>query len=140
MIHPKKFGFLFAFALVTVIAFSGNASAGVNMEIVHTLSMAHPPLNVVTTPDGKHICVLTSAGDVAVYDRNGILQNRIHVGDGAEKIKMDPDGTRLFVTSPEKKKVWFVDLDFFVTIETSGAPSKGAADAPIVLAVFSDFQ
>ncbi len=140
MIHRKESVSILVFVVLMVITVSWNASAGVNLEVVHTLNLEHSPLKLATSPDGKHLFVLTNAGDIVVYDRDGVLQNRIHIGDGLDQIRVDPAGNRLFVSSAEKKKVQIIDLDFYVDIRTSGAPFKGAPDAPIVLAVFSDFQ
>jgi DNA-binding beta-propeller fold protein YncE len=114
--------------------------AGVNMELDHKLTLENPPLDVVSTPDGKYIFVLTDKGDISVFDQKGVLQNKIHVGGEMDQIRMDPQGTRLFVTSPKEKTVKVISLDFFVEINTAGAPYQGLENAPVVLAVFSDFQ
>jgi DNA-binding beta-propeller fold protein YncE len=97
-------------------------------------------LDVVASPDGKFIFVLTNTGDISVFDRNGVLQNKIHVGEKVDQIKMDPQGNRLFVTSRSNKAIQVITLDFFVEIDTADSPTKGPRNAPVVLAVFSDFQ
>ncbi len=114
--------------------------AGVKMDLQHKLTMDNPPLDVVASPDGKFIFVLTDTGDIFVFDRKGVLQNKIHVGDEVDQIKMDPQGNRLFVTSRSKKAIQIIGLDFFVEIDTADSPTKGPRNAPVVLAVFSDFQ
>jgi DNA-binding beta-propeller fold protein YncE len=126
-------GFMFIAAVSTPFA-------GVNMDIQHKLTLDNPPLDVVASPDGKFIFVLTDTGDISVFDRKGILQNKIHVGDEVDQIKMGPQGNRLFVTSRSKKAIQIIDLDFFVEIDTADSPTKGPRNAPVVLAVFSDFQ
>ncbi len=114
--------------------------AGMKMDLQHKLALDNPPLDMVTTPDGKFIFVLTDTGDISVFDQKGILQNKIHVGDEVDQIKMDPQGNRLFVTSRSKKAIQIIGLDFFVEINTADSPTKGPRNAPVVLAVFSDFQ
>jgi DNA-binding beta-propeller fold protein YncE len=126
-------GFIFSAGVST-------SFAGVNMDLQHKLTVDNPPLDVVATPDGKFIFVLTDTGDISVFDRNGVLQNKIHVGDGVDQIKMDPKGNRLFITSRSKKAVQVFALDFFVEIDTADSPTRGPRNAPVVLAVFSDFQ
>ena len=131
---------LLIFAGLMLMAAVSATFAGVNMDFQHTLTVNNPPLDVVASPDGKHIFVLTSAGDIFAYDQDGVLQNKIHVRDEVDQIRMDPQGNRLFVTSRLKKTVQVISIDFFVEINTAGAPAKGPRNAPMVLAVFSDFQ
>ncbi len=133
--HLKSFMFCVMLFSTATLSF-----AGVNMDIEHKLTLDNPPLDVVSTPDGKYIFVLTDKGDIAVFDQKGVLQNKIHVGGDMDQIRMDPQGTRLFVTNPKEKSVKIISLDFFVEINTAGAPYQGPENAPVVLVVFSDFQ
>ena len=127
---------------ITIMFFAtvSTSFAGVNMDLQHKLTMSNPPLDVVTTPDGKYVFVLTDKGNISVFDQKGVLQDNFHVGDQVDQIKMDPQGNRLFITSRSEKTVRIIALDFFVEINTADAPFKGPGNAPVVLAVFSDFQ
>ena len=138
----KQNHFKFLFLSITVVFFATATTpfAGVNMDLQHKLTMDNPPLDVVATPDGKYIFVLTDKGNISVFDQNGVLQNKIQVGGQVDQIKMDPQGRRLFVTSRSEKTLRILALDFFVEINTVDAPFKGPRNAPVVLAVFSDFQ
>ncbi len=42
--------------------------------------------------------------------------------------------------SAQDKKIQIVALDFIQQINVSGSPYKGVDDAPVVIAVFSDFE
>jgi len=55
-------------------------------------------------------------------------------------MKIGPRGKRLFLTSTKDRTVQVVTIDFIVDINVSGSPYKGRQDAPVVIAVFSDFQ
>ena len=131
---------LFFLAVGLFLAAATISFAGVNMDVAHKLTLENPPLDVVSTPDGKFMFVLSEKGIISAFDQNGVLQNEIHVGKEVERIKMDPQGTRLFITSRSGKSVQVIALDFFVEINTADTPSKGPQNAPVVLVVFSDFQ
>ncbi|MBW2709670.1 MAG: hypothetical protein JRD04_10435 [Deltaproteobacteria bacterium] len=131
---------LFLFIGIMFFAMVSTPFAGVKMDLQHKLTLDNPPLDVVATPNGKYIFVLTNKGNISVFDQNGVLQNKIHVGDQVDQIKMDPQGRRLFITSRSEKTIRVIALDFFVEINTAGSPFKGPRNAPVVFAVFSDFQ
>jgi DNA-binding beta-propeller fold protein YncE len=131
---------LFLFTTILFFTTVTTPFAGVDMDLQHKLTMDNPPLDVVATPDGKYIFVLTNKGNISVFDQNGVLQNKFHVGDQIDQIKMDPQGNRLFITSRSGKTIQIISLDFFVEINTADAPFKGPRNAPVVVAVFSDFQ
>ncbi|MCD6294831.1 MAG: hypothetical protein J7M20_07905 [Deltaproteobacteria bacterium] len=137
---PSHLKSSFLFIMIMFFSTVSTPFAGVKMDFQHKLTVDNPPLDVVTTPDGKYIFVLTNKGNLSVFDQNGALQNKIHVGDQVDQIKMDPQGNRLFITSRSGKTIQIIALDFFVEINTADAPFKGPRDAPVVFAVFSDFQ
>ena len=137
---PNHLKLLLLFTIALFFTTATTPFAGVNMDLQHKLTLEDPPLDVVATPDGKYMFVLTSKGNISVFNQDGVLQNKIHVGDGVDQIRMDPKGNRLFVSSRTEKSVRIISLDFFVEIKTADAPYKGPDNAPVVLAVFSDFQ
>ncbi|MEJ2587497.1 MAG: hypothetical protein P8165_07920 [Deltaproteobacteria bacterium] len=126
--------------IVIFFAVAATADAGVNMDLQKQLTLEDAPIDVVATPDGKYLFVLTDRGNVAVFDEKGIFQNKIHLGNEVDQLEMGPKGGRLYVTSRSGKTIRIISLDFFEEINTKGAPYKGPANAPVTIAVFSDFQ
>ena len=57
-----------------------------------------------------------------------------------EEIKLGPKGETLILNSGKNQTVQIVTVDFFQQINTADAPFKGPANAPVVIAVFDDFQ
>ena len=115
--------------------------AGVNMDVAHKLTLENPPLDVVSTPDGKFMFVLSEKGIISAFDQNGVLQNEIHVGkdSGAHQ-----NGSTRYPTPslPAVRENPFRSshLIFLLKSIRRIAPSKGPQNAPVVLVVFSDFQ
>ena len=54
--------------------------------------------------------------------------------------KLGPGGETLILRSGKNKTVELVTLDFIQKINITGSPFKGPQDAPVVIAVFDDFQ
>jgi len=51
-----------------------------------------------------------------------------------------PNGDMIFLTNRDKKSVQIITLDYLAAIDLAGSPTKGPASAPVVVAIFSDFQ
>jgi len=114
--------------------------AAVETSLQNTLQIEAVPIDVAVSPDGKSTFVLTDEGNVAVYDDLGKLNATINVGSHIDQIEIGPSGERLFATSRQNKTVEIILLDFISTIETKNAVFKGPENAPVTIAVFSEFQ
>jgi len=134
----KYAGFLFT--LIIILGAASGSFAGVEWQVQQTFKMDQPPLDVAVSPDGRHVFVLTRGGTIFVYAQDGKLEDRIQVGNHADQIKIGPRGERLFITNRKDKTVQVIKLDFIIDIKISGSPYKGPRDAPVLIAVFSEFQ
>jgi len=104
------------------------------------LDLKTAPVDVAVSPDWQKLFILTEGGDIQIYSGNGILIDTITVGTHVDKITSGPQGSVLILKSAQDKKVQIVSLDFIQNINVSGSPYKGVDDAPVVVAVFSDFE
>ena len=84
---------------------------------------------------------MLSPGEIAVYSltRNQTI-NTIPIEPDYDRISVSPKGNSLIVTSSTGKSLKIIDLEFIFQIDKSGLPLKGPADAPVTIAVFSDYQ
>ena len=114
--------------------------AAVETSLIKTLKTEAVPIDVKISPDGQLTFVLTDDGNVVVYDNRGNPKDIIKVGSHINRIEIGPSGERLFATSRNKKTVEIILLDFISTINTEGSAFKGPEDAPVTIAVFSEFQ
>jgi len=122
--------------LTTVI----RVHAAVETSLQNTLQIEAVPIDVAVSPDGRSTFVLTDEGNVAVYNDLGKLNETIKVGSHIDQIEIGPGGERLFATSRQNKTVEIILLDFISNIETKNAVFKGPENAPVTIAVFSEFQ
>ena len=127
-------------AVAVLLIKSNFASAEVEWAIKQTLDMKTTPVDVAVSPDWQKLFVLTEDGNIQIYSGNGVLIDTITVGTHVDKITVGPQGSVLILKSSQDKKVQIVTLDFIQNINVSGSPFKGPNDAPVVIAVFSDFE
>ncbi len=116
------------------------AFATVDWEILNTLRLDAPPLDMAVSPDGKTVYVLTHKGNILVYTVDGRLTDKIDVNKQIDQIKVGPRGERLFAASRQNKTVEVIALEFIKELSIKGSPYKGHKDAPVVIAEFSDFE
>ncbi len=97
-------------------------------------------LDMVHTLDGKNIFFLTQDSKVKVYTTSGELLGSIPVPVETTHIDISPIGDKLYLFNRSKKEFNTISLTFQHSVDTTGAPAKGAVDAPISIVVFTDFQ
>ena len=132
--------FSLASMLFTLLTMASWVLAAVEITPQKTLKTEGVPVDVAVSQDGNLTFVLTDSGSVLIYDQKGMLTDTIEIGPHIDQIDIGPRGERLFVTSRKNKTVEIMTLDFIHEINTLGSPTKGPPEAPMVIAVFSDFQ
>ena len=125
--------------LLLVFTWFAYSPAAVEWDVTRTLKVEKKPRDVAISRDGRQVFVLTDEGEVLIYS-DGEFKDRITVGDSVDGIKAGPREDILLLTSRKDSTVQFITLDFIQDINVSGSPFKGQTDAPVVLAVFNDFQ
>jgi len=114
--------------------------AEVDSTLLSTLDLSKKPLDIVTDLRGTSIYVLTE-GEILIFSTaNHAVVGRIPVEQGVNQMAVSPRGDQLFLTNEKTKKLSVVSIDFIQHIDVKGSPFKGPANAPVVVAVFSDYQ
>lgn len=131
---------ILAFVGTLTLFYSAAPAAEIEWEVLNRLDAGSRPLDVTVSADGRSVFVLAEDGRVHLFDADGNVVGQIAVGAQAERIAVDPEGERLYVTNRETRQVEIVQIDILREINLSGAPFKGREQAPVVIAVFSDFQ
>ena len=131
---------LFSIAMILGAAVNGFAAGPVEWSILKTLQLEQTPIDVAVAPDGRRMFVLTEPGEIVIYSSTTQVEGKIDVGSHVDSINLGPGGNTLILSSSANKTVEIINFDFIQEINVSGAPWKGPADAPVVIAVFDDFQ
>ena len=134
-----------SFVLLTVQpCLSAMEASGMNNKlewgVIREFQLASPPLDIAHSLDGRYVFVLTTESEVLAYDAAGNLQGTIPVDKGVTSIDIDPRAQYLHMSNRDNKKFYTLSIDFIVNIKTDNAPTKGNKDAPVTIAIFSDFQ
>ena len=140
----KRFFYLISLSLIVLFAVSVGLAGPVSAELEWTFRQQVPltsaPLDNAVSADGELLYIL-SAGQILVYALNeNKIVNTIPIENEYDSIAVSPKGNSLIVTSSAGKSLKVIDLEFIYNIDVSGLPLKGPADAPVTIAVFSDYQ
>mgnify|MGYP000005861706 CR=1 FL=1 len=140
-------GLLYGMALVLLAAKPGisamessGTSDRLEWKVVRNLQLPNPPVDVAYSLDGKYIFVLTKKSEVLVYDTPGTLQGTIPVDKGVKSIAIGPRGQFLHLSNAKKKQLSTLAIGYLANINADNSPIKGKKDAPVTVAVYSDFQ
>jgi hypothetical protein len=114
--------------------------AEVEYNVLKTYKLEDQPVDMAFSTNRNEIYVLSLKGELLIYDTNGHLTEKINVGNGYDKLKLVQGSDILFLSSRKDKTIQIIQLDFVQKIHTSGSPFKGSENAPVIIAVFSEFQ
>ncbi|MFZ1982974.1 MAG: thioredoxin domain-containing protein [Desulfatitalea sp.] len=130
----------FLFVLLCLALCIPQAHAEVESEVAATLKLQHPPIDMEVSLSGKRIYVLDDHGQVLICNPSGSILDTIQVGSDIAQIKIGPGDDVLFLSNPKENTIQVLNLTFIHTMTLSDSPSKGPANAPVAIVVFSDFQ
>ena len=140
---------VFATALVAAVLLTSSvtgitATQSGNPEILFDKSrqwqLPYVPTDMVQSVDGQYIYILTDNHKLLIYEPNGNLKASVDVDPGVVAIDTDARGENVLLIDKDSKTFSVFSVSFVAEINTAGAPFKGKADAPVTVAVFSDFE
>jgi protein-disulfide isomerase len=127
-------------SLLMGLGVSPPSHAEVEITIPRTLKLAETPVATAISAGGKYVFVLTDKATILVYTPDGKLNDTIPVDKSVDSITAGPGDEILLLVSSKEKTVQVALLDFVQEINVSGSPFKGTDDAPVTIALFTDFQ
>ncbi|CAB1059260.1 hypothetical protein D1BOALGB6SA_4018 [Olavius sp. associated proteobacterium Delta 1] len=126
--------------IITSFCLTMPVLAKTDWQVRQKIQLEQAPTDMLVSANSKWIYILTSDGQILIYAARGQLKDSINVGPDVNQIKAGPRDDILFLLSREKKTVRVITIEFTEEIATRGSPAKGPSDAPVTVAVFSDFQ
>ncbi|MCK4822358.1 hypothetical protein KA005_41730 [bacterium] len=114
--------------------------AEVEYNVLKTYKLEDQPVDMAFSANRNEIYVLNPKGELLIYAANGRLTEKINVGKVYDRLQLIQGSDVLFLSSRKDKTIQVIQLEFVQKIDTSGSPYKGSENAPVVIAVFSEFQ
>jgi hypothetical protein len=114
--------------------------AQVDWKVYQTIELENAPRDMLVAPGSQRVYILNDQGEIAIYTFNGQLKGKIMVGPDALQIKAGPVDDILFVLREGRNAIESIRITLTEELDIQGSPFKGAADAPVTLVIFSDFQ
>jgi len=114
--------------------------AEVEYNVLKTFKLEDQPVDMVFSATRNEIYVLNQKGELLIYAINGHLTEKINIGKVYDRLQLVEGSNILFLSSRKDKSIQIIQLDFVQKINTLGSPFKGIENAPVVIAVFSEFQ
>ena len=116
------------------------AIAEIDWHMAKQLKVDGKPLDMAMSLDEKSLFVLVR-GKVLVYSLlDQSIRGTIPVHEAIDKLRVSPRGDFLILGSSEDRRVDFIQFKIIQEIDVSGLPYKGPKEAPVTIAVFSDYQ
>ena len=127
-------------SLTALTLLSAPAFAAFDLRGSQKIDLGSKPLDTAVSADGKWTFALTEGGVVHVLTFGGQKVQVIKTGGTYSRIEFSAAGTRLILSGGDNDDILVLALDMVHALDTTGSPSKGPVDAPVVIAYFSDYQ
>lgn len=113
---------------------------GVETDIQGTWKLDAKPLDLVHTLDNQKVYILGNDNKVHVFSAQGAKLGAIPVQKGVTAIDIAPRGEMLYLINEQENSFTSMAVSFVTPIDITGSPFLGNGNAPVALAIFSDFQ
>lgn len=116
------------------------ATSPVETSVAASWKLEAKPLAMVHSLDNKRVFILGDDGKVHIFSSEGAQQGTIAVDKGVSSIDIAPRGEMLYLINGQDKTFTALNVSFTTVIDITGSPFLGKENAPVVVALFSDFQ
>jgi hypothetical protein len=132
---------LFVVLTLSVLQFSTAANAAdIEWNVIQTLNLKESPVDIAFSTSRNKILVLTKKGELQVFEPDGQAVATLEVGKEFDRLYHIQGSDVVLLSGKTNKTAKIIELSFIEQINTVGAPFKGTDNAPVVIAVFSDFE
>jgi predicted DsbA family dithiol-disulfide isomerase len=126
--------------LISVTMMASTSLADVSSRILARLDLQETPVDMSMSRDGRWLYLLTTSGDLLVYSSQGEYNGKIEIGQGFNRVEAGAREDQVYLLNREEKRIQVVEIAYTFNFDISRSPYRGAADAPVVIVEYTDFQ
>jgi len=115
-------------------------ASDVDLLIKSEIQLEFEPADMKLSRNGEWLYLLTAEGQLLVYSHQGKLAGAFDVGPAFSQIEPGPTETELYLLDKRGKRMRIAELNIAKQIDIDDSPFKGAADAPVTIVEYTDFQ
>ncbi len=116
------------------------AWADLSWRTLNELNLEKEPLDVAASTDGQTVFILVP-GEIIVYDlSNNKVEKKIPVETGFDRLTYAPKINAVVLAGSRSNLLRIIKLEEIYQLDLSGLPFQGTENAPVTVAVFSDYQ
>ena len=104
------------------------------------LNLQASPVDLVTSPDGKWVIILTPGEILAYSIPEDKVVNRMPVDKAFDKITYSAADGAVLISSSTGNMIKIIQMDVVHNFALAGVPFKGPENAAVTIVVFSDYQ
>ena len=131
---------LAAYAALLVIGMQSPAQAAFEWKEVRALPIEGQALATAASADGQWLYVLTP-GEVLIYALGDYrIESRIPIDAAIDQLIYSPTTNSLILSGKTSKVIRVIQLEQVHAFTYEGLAFKGPENAPVTIAVFSDYQ
>jgi len=126
--------------LLGLIVTASPVYAELQKNLVKSELLNKAPLAIAQSVSDGRLFVLLEGGEVLIYSANGEPQEQFTVDADVTTLEVSPDGQRLYLGKAKSRELQLVDLAYVQQLPVNNSAVRGAANAPVTITIFSDFQ
>jgi hypothetical protein len=127
-------------AALCVLAAVRPAHADIEWTEKKQLKIEASPVDLVTSPDGKWVIILTPGEILAYSIPEDKVVNRMPVDKAFDKITYSAADGAVLISSSTGNMIKIIQMDVVHAFSLAGLPFKGPENAAVTIVVFSDYQ
>ncbi len=126
--------------LLAAVGLATAAPADVDWQVLGNIDVDAEVRDMAISAEGRWVYVLTVDNEIRIYSSGGKLKGAMPIATGYDRIKAGPREDILLVSNRDERNVQLVSVNPVHEFNLTDAPTKGPANAPVTITVFSDFE